>query len=193
MNIILSKKFKITFIRSLIIFTIINLHVNIYAQVSEEYTLKASYLERFSRFIEWPDNPADTSVAYIVSVIGQNPFKDNIEKSFKNAKINNKLIITRFLKDISEISEPQILFITKSMKNEVSKIIDITKGKPILTIGDTEGFAERGVLINFIIERKILHFEINLQAVNDSGLKIDPYLLDYANIVKSSRNPDDRY
>jgi hypothetical protein len=47
----------------------------IHAQ-TDEYLLKAGFLERFTRFIEWPGetNIADNTKPFVISVIGENPF-----------------------------------------------------------------------------------------------------------------------
>ena len=59
-----------------------------------------------------------------------------------------------------------------------------TRNKPILTLGDTKGFAEKNVLINLYAESKQYPFVINAAAFRESGLKIDYHLLDMAKIVE---------
>ena len=56
----------------------------------------------------------------------------------------------------------------------------IIENKPILSIGDTQGFCERGVLINFYRLGKKLRFEINLPAVKKSGLTFRAQLIKLA-------------
>ena len=50
-------------------------------------------------------------------------------------------------------------------------------GKPVLTVGDSQGFAERGVLINLFEESGYLRFDINMAAVQASPLKFSSRLL----------------
>jgi hypothetical protein len=59
------------------------------------------------------------------------------------------------------------------------------EGSYILTIGDTEGFGEKGVMINFIIRDNKVRFEINPEAARRAGLTISSKLLSLATIVHS--------
>jgi len=53
-----------------------------------------------------------------------------------------------------------------------------------LTVGETEGFAVLGGIINLMVEGNKLHFEVNLNAAERAGLKISSKLLSMARIVK---------
>jgi hypothetical protein len=54
---------------------------------------------------------------------------------------------------------------------------------PVLTVSDTTGFAEQGVLINFYVSQKRLHFEINEPAFRKAPLSVSTRLLEIAKIV----------
>jgi hypothetical protein len=56
----------------------------------------------------------------------------------------------------------------------------------ILTIGESDGFAEIGGMINFIIVRGTLRFEINVAEVNRSGIKLSSKLLRLGKIVETN-------
>jgi hypothetical protein len=53
-----------------------------------------------------------------------------------------------------------------------------------LTVGETEGFAVLGGIINLTVEDNKVHFEINRLAADRAGLKISSKLLRIAKIVK---------
>ena len=55
----------------------------------------------------------------------------------------------------------------------------------MLTVGDTEGFAEMGGVINFTLVDNHVHFQINLDAAKVQRLKISSRLLRLAQIVRS--------
>jgi hypothetical protein len=54
----------------------------------------------------------------------------------------------------------------------------------VLTVGESEGFLERGGMINFVVKGKNVRLEINLVAAEAAGLKISSRLLAIADIVK---------
>ena len=153
---------------------------------TEEYTIKAIFLERFTRFTEWPEESEinDTIKPFVISVIGKNPFGNIMEETYSTQKILNKNVEIRYISKIDQIEEINILFISKSKEKELSKILSYTKDKPILTVGDTKGFAEKGVMINFYLSSGKLRFEINESAVKEPGLSMSYLLLQVALIVK---------
>ena len=53
----------------------------------------------------------------------------------------------------------------------------------MLTVGETEGFAARGGVINLTVEENKVHFEVNVLAADRAGLKISSKLLAIAKIV----------
>ena len=151
------------------------------------YEDKANNLEPFTRFINWPPASAadDPSKPFKIEVLGQNFFDSYLDKIFRGTKLKNKPVVIRCISKINEIGSPHLLFISKSMKNNISEIIAYTKNKPILTIGDTPGFYQAGVHINFYYDRLTLSFEINNKAVLTAGLDISYHLLQRAKIDTS--------
>ena len=49
-----------------------------------EYTVKAVYLERFTRFVEWPEGAAieDTTESFVIAVLGEHPFGDTLDEVY---------------------------------------------------------------------------------------------------------------
>ena len=76
-----------------------------------------------------------------------------------------------------------LLYIASSESGRLPRIIDKTRGKPVLTVGDTTGFAERGVHINLFVEQRHVRFEVNQGAAKASNLKISSQLLSLARLV----------
>ncbi len=154
-----------------------------------EYTIKAVFLEHFTRFIEWPESTeiANTSQPFYVAVIGENPFGSILDQVYSEQKIKNRRVEILYFATLDEITHCHILFISRSNKEILSEILARTKDKPILTVSDTEGFAENGVLINFYLSGNRIKFEINEKAVHDSGLAMSYRLLSLARIVEQDR------
>lgn len=157
-----------------------------FAQQAEEYALKASYIERFVQFVEWPtDMPADTTEPFEIGIIGQDPFEGGLEEVFGNVQVSDQKVRIRRVALVDEIQSCDLLFISKSEKESLQSILKVTSNMAILTVGDSEGYAKAGVIINFFVDDDRLHFKINIKAARNSGLEIDPFLLDYAQIEDS--------
>ena len=151
---------------------------------SQEYALKAAFIEKLCRFIDWPQNDsgADSS-QFVISVLGKNPFEDSLEKLAASQKIKGRTVKVVYHSNVSEIKGCNVIFIPGTEKSRLKQIIEHTKGRPVLLIADTEGFAKQGVHINFYQFGETLRFEINREAALDSGLRIRSRVLKHARIV----------
>ena len=164
-------------------------------QAYEEYQLKAVLLERFARFTEWPQNSNvhDKSVPFIIGVLGKNPFivKNKNETAntdwlaivYTKRTIKDKKVEIRGFKDIKDIKECNLLFISASNEKMLPEIIAETQRRQILTVGDTGGFGREGVHINIVIEDDQFTFEVNESAIHQSGFTVSIHLLKMARIV----------
>ncbi|MGD2091099.1 MAG: YfiR family protein [Candidatus Aminicenantes bacterium] len=155
--------------------------------IKDEYYRKAALFKVFSQYVKWPKDSDvnDRSKPFVIGVIGKNPFGSVLETAYSQPenKIKDKQVEIRYISKIKEIESCHILFISKSIDNELEEILAITRGKPILTIAETKGFAERGVLFNLYIRRDEIRFEINALALRESRLIPSSQLLSVAKIV----------
>ena len=162
------------------------------AAQQSEYTMKAVFLEHFTRFIEWPEPSGidDVSSPFLIAIIGENPFGSILGQIYSEQKIKNKKVEIKYISTPDNIPDCHILFISGSSQEILPEILSITKNKPILTVSDTKGFAEMGVLINFYLIGDKIKFEINEKAVHESGLVMSYRLLSLARIVNQARGKE---
>lgn len=152
------------------------------AQVGE-YEYKAAFIERFTRFIEWPDSiKSDT---FNIVIIGKTPLKPTIDELFTNIKIKGRDVKLTYSKDSTELANANLVFISSSEKKKIKEILAFTGKYPILTISDTKGFSAKGVHINMYEDNNYIRYEINQEAIKNSQLKVSSLLLTSAKIVKS--------
>ncbi len=151
----------------------------------EEFFVKAIFIKKFTNFIQWPESSdiADTSKPFIIKVIGKNPFGNFLNIVYSQQTIKNKKVHIEYITTIAEIPGCHILFISSSWANRLQLILAVTRNNPILTIGDTQGFANLGVMINFIYVDKKLRFEINESAFKEGMLLPTSMLLRAALII----------
>ncbi len=174
----------ITLVQIILFYLSLSLPTSVLAQASE-YTVKVVLFERFARFVAWPEESPkpDTTQPFVIGVIGKNPFGTILEDIYTDRKIQSKKVKIRYITEPAEIGDCRILFIPKSEEEELSKILYFTKKKPILTVSDTRGFAQQGVLINLYLKEDKVRFEINEAAVKESGLTMSHLLLRYGDII----------
>jgi YfiR/HmsC-like len=151
-----------------------------------EYEVKAVFIYNLAKFIEWPDKSLGSSSTLTVYILGDDPFGSDWD-AITGKLIKGKRIVVQPIDSPDDLGKAGILFISSSEKENLRDILKRTSGLPILTVGDTKSFAQRGVMINFYIENNKIRFEINLEAANLAGLKISSNVLRMGTIVSPAK------
>ncbi len=162
---------------------------------SPEYQVKAAFLYNFIKFVDWPkEKMGDSNEPIILGIIGKDPFSNAFEPIKDKPVKGKKVVISRFKeleelkksgekdksflnREIESLRKCHLLFICSSEEKNLREIINLVKDHSVLTVGDTNGFLEAGGIINFIMEEKKVHFEINATAAERAKLKIRSQLL----------------
>lgn len=147
----------------------------------EEYALKAAFLYNFSKYIDW--NEGDTKKDFMIGVFGQSPIMTPLKEIAKNKTVNGRKIVVVQYFNPGDIKYCNILFISKNTSYALSEILAKSNKKGILNVSEREGYAKKGVGINFIIVDNNLKFEANTKAMNAADLKVSSHLLNLAILV----------
>lgn len=172
------------FIKHIIIFLFF-LTSTLFGQYSE-YEVKAAYLKNFTIFIDWPEHNeiSDDSRPFKILVLGTNPFDNILNDLSDDISFKNRKLVVDYEMEIKNL-DYDIIFICKDKDDELDSILARINGVPILTIGDTEGYAEKGVHINFYETNNNVLFEVNRKAAQKDGFVISSRLLKLARIVNN--------
>jgi YfiR/HmsC-like len=149
------------------------------AQTASEYDVKAAFLYNFTKFVDWPPDAFPDSGSLKICVLGDDPFGGSLRTVAGELVGNRKLTVTR-TESLARPAGCQVLFISRSEQDHVRQILAAVKGSPVLTVGDTKGFADDGVIINFVLEGSKVRFEINTDSAEQAHLKISSKLLQLA-------------
>ena len=151
-----------------------------------EYEVKAAFIYNFAKFVDWPREAfPDPASPIVVGVLGFDPFGSTLDRALRNKTAQGRSFVVRRFKSIEELEDCHILFISGSENKRLDQILQQLDGSDVLTIGETEGFARVGGIINFIEERNRIRFEINIAAAERGQLRISARLLLLAKIVKA--------
>jgi YfiR/HmsC-like len=152
---------------------------------SVEYPVKLGFLYNFTKFVEWPPNSyPDRGSPLAICIVGDDPFSSVLLGQLRTRTVGGHPVEVRELKSNDTLSVCQMVFVPGTEKNHVATIVRNLKGSSTLTVGETEGFAEQGGIINLTVEENKVHFEVNPLAAERAGLKISSKLLSIAKIVK---------
>ncbi len=151
------------------------------AYAVEEYTLKATYIVNFTKYVEWPDGRAISKQSKInVCLFGDSDLV-NAEQIFKTASTEKLAISLVKEKSLSNVPvRCHMLFISASEAGKLDDILSSLKNQPVLTISDIDGFAEHGGMMGFVVKDDTIKIVMNKIAAENAGFHIDSLLLELA-------------
>ena len=174
------KVFKYIFFFAILLFA----EKGAYAQ-SVEYTVKASFIEKITRFTDWKYGIG--SEYFVINVLGDSPFKGELERMAQKTTLKGRKIRIDYIKSVDEMKECHLLFICSSEKGKLAEILQKMPSTGILTMSDSPNFCKRGVQVNFYIDdSETVKFEMNPAAINAAGLLVDLQLLSMGKIINKN-------
>ena len=149
-----------------------------------EYEVKAVFIYNLAKFVEWP--PTNSGKVRLC-LLGADPFGDALVP-LDNRSVGDKRFISQRigLKSDAELKGCDILFVARSEQERLNSLLQTVKGLPILTVGDTDGYARQGVMVNFYLDKDKVRFEINPRATQQAGLKLSAKLLRVGRLLGTS-------
>jgi hypothetical protein len=149
-----------------------------------EQAVKAEFIERFTRFVDWPMQSMHDA-QFVICVIGETPMEPHLLRLAHERRIKDRPVELRHLKAGADVSGCHVLFIAPGERARLKQILAHSAGRPVLTIGDAEGFAQQGVLINLVVDDDgKVRFEICSTQLRRSGLNVSAQLLRLARLVE---------
>lgn len=146
-----------------------------------EYLYKSIMLKKVADFVEWPNG--DLSKPFVVGVLGKSPFGDHLSTVYAKRPIKGRPVRILQLSNPEEATKVDLLFICASEKDRVQAILGKLELSGVLTLGDAEGFAQAGVMVNVRMREGSPYFELNLRSLRSANLTVNPHFVRIAREV----------
>lgn len=147
-----------------------------FAQYNED-VVKAAYIERITRFVEWPEKESFTAAdQFVIGVYDEDEFYYTLTQVFKDKLIKELKVKVISIKSPEQLPGCNLCYISGNAKPMLNKFVDKANTSGVLLISENTGFCKAGVHVNFYIEDEKLKFEINELTMGSAGFKVS-YLL----------------
>jgi hypothetical protein len=151
-----------------------------------QYDVEAVYLYQFGKFVQWPAKTDSPGNAFPVCVIGRDPFGAVLDNTVAGETINNLPIKAERIGNAADARHCRILYISPSEDARIGDILDGLQNAPVLTVSDAPDFAERGGMIQFLLQEDRVRFEINVGTAQKAGLSLSSQLLKVAAAIRGA-------
>ena len=154
--------------------------------LSREHLIKAAFLYRIAKFVEWPAEAfAETHAPLTIGILGEEPL-DEALNAIKDKSVKGREVVIKRFARIEDLQKCHILFIGASKRKYLPQIFHNLKGLHVLTVGEMKKFVEVGGIMNFVTVKKKIYMEINIDTAQKAGLKISSMLLGVSKIIRDN-------
>ncbi|MCP5416284.1 MAG: YfiR family protein [Chromatiaceae bacterium] len=152
---------------------------------SQESRLKTALIYKLTKFVTWPERSAGMAPMFVLCVMGGEEMHDALQV-LENRQVNNRSIRLLFLDSAEqEMEQCQLVYFSRNGRARIATYLGRLRDSATLTVGDAEGFAGDGGMVEITQHGRRLGFDINLSSAKRSGLSLAAPLLDLANIVEA--------
>lgn len=151
-----------------------------------EYELLAKVIPIVLSQVTWPGSAGNPPLK--VAVLGGIEFGVKLDRALETRTVGGRSVELRYLTSAAFLKEGKAydaVFIDKDEKGSLEPILARIQRRPVLTLGYSEGFGQRGVMLNFFFDGEKIRFEANPRKIKEAGLTVNSHLLNMARIVGS--------
>ncbi|SNS91534.1 protein of unknown function [Noviherbaspirillum humi] len=155
-----------------------------------EQRVKAASLYRFPGYVEWPAwSFPDAAAPYIVGVAGAPEIAQELGAISAGRTVNNRPLQVRRLKAGEALAGIHLLFIGRDEQARQGAWLQAAQKLPVLTVTESEPGLAQDSMINFRLADERVRFEVNLDAVERSELRVSSRMLSVALSVHKGARP----
>lgn len=149
-------------------------------------SLRGVWLERFTRFIDWPESHRvrDPAQPFELCVMADPPFASLLTQLYKAQPIKGKAVRVLALEAGTPPPSCDLLFLGSVAPPVRDLVVQQAAQNAMLLVSASPGYAESGSHINLYEEDGYLRFEINVDAVQHAKLAVSSHLLKIARVVR---------
>jgi hypothetical protein len=149
-----------------------------------EHQVKAAFLYKFLGFVEWPPQSFERAESpLVIGVLGSDALADELVATVIERTVRGHPLEVRKLKRGDSLAELHVLFVGRSDSATLPGLLSPTKGRPLLTVTESDEALAQGSTINFVVVDNKVRFDVALGSAEQRSLKISSRLLAVARKV----------
>jgi len=153
-----------------------------------ENQIRAVVLLQLANYTEWPrEFLGQDQTPFMVCVLGNDDLEPALAAAARGRSVGRHPVEVRKLSQASEGSTCHVIYVGYSSERQYRDALRRLESRPSLTVGEAEGFALRGGVINLTWQDGRVRFEINQDAAGRARLTLSSRLLSLGRVYGSGR------
>lgn len=149
---------------------------------SVELAVKATFLAKFTSYLDWPVKGLPPGAPIVVCVIGRDPFGTALEQAVTGEASNGHPLVLRRFPAAGDVNKCHIAYLGGS-RRDVSAAMAQASSNAVVTVTDARNADVAGI-IHFQIVGRSVKFDIDSYKASRAGIGISSKLLGLARKVR---------
>jgi hypothetical protein len=142
-----------------------------------ELQSKAARITRIAQVTTWPASKLSPNTPLVIGVYGADSITDFLEMAVQGRRLKGRDVVVKRCSAVQEIVGCHVLFVGRSEEGKLRDILGRARSEPILTIGETDNFMDRGGIVFLTMIGGTAQFTFDISNLKRSRLEIDPETL----------------
>jgi hypothetical protein len=152
----------------------------VWAQLVDERAVKAAFVFNLTKYVEWPQPNQEL----IVGINDDSPTAETLKKVLDGRNSESRPIRVLLFPSDAQLEQCNILYVGHSSPKKWRALLERVRKKSILTVGDSDSFAQDGGIVGLVTTGDHVQIQVNLVAAAEAHLKISSRLLNLSTIVQ---------
>ena len=145
---------------------------------------KAKLVATLARFIQWPAASFESDTSPLrLCVFTTSPTMERAFQSPADAIIGTRAVRT-VINPQTVAKSCHILFVDENGGSHVDRLLKNASADAAFTVGTQDGFVSEGGMVEIVRVDNALRFDVNLVALREAGLSVNPGVLKLARQVR---------
>lgn len=162
------------------------------AQEVSEYQVKAAYLYNFAKSGDWPAHALPEGPAPLVIGVlgGDEEFVNVLKNTVAGKTIGAHSIVVSHLGAGDDLSRCHIVFFRSSERKATAALVAALNSRDVLLVGEDAAFLREGGMINLVLDRGRIQFEISQSGLERTDIHFSPKFL---SLAKTNSGPSNEH
>jgi len=153
--------------------------------IDREAKIKAAYLYKFIRYVQWPDSVfTDASSPIVIGTVGDDPVNRYLRAIAKSRAAGKRSLVYKSISSPEQAESCHIVFFSDNAGDgTIETMVPNLSDSPVLLVGEQPDFLTTGGIISFVIVNNNVRLQLSMKAAENHQLKISSQLAKLAQIV----------
>ena len=146
--------------------------------------VKAALLFRVSKFIEWPAAAfSSANASFVMCVVGDESRVRAFQPLQGKSLSGRSVTVRRITGDMLDLGQCHAAYFPEGSDADVDYALGKLRGTPVLTVGESDAFVQRGGVLALVTRDQRVQFTIHAGSAKRAQLSVSSQLLQLATVV----------